>query len=180
MPKSLGIDSSVLSPFARAGKLELLEQLTAGRPRMVSRAVLEEIDRGVTDYPRLADVRGCTWLELFVVDGLAELGVFSEYVRLLGAGGRHTGEAATLAWAEVHQTVALIDDDDAVQIGRARKCEIRRTLALVADSVQRTVLSVDDASRLVDDLIRIGGARFPCDGQTFIAWAEDRGLIVRG
>jgi hypothetical protein len=114
------------------------------------------------------------------VDGLAELGVFAEYVRLLGGGGRHIGEAATLAWAEVHRTVALIDDGDAVQVGRSRKCEIRRTLALVIDGIQRAVMSADEGSRLIDDLVRVGGARFPCDGPSFIAWAEDKGLIVRG
>ncbi|HEY0191551.1 MAG TPA: hypothetical protein VGC42_10560 [Kofleriaceae bacterium] len=169
----------MLSPFARAGKLEVLERLTAGRARNVTRAVLEELDRGIHDHPRLADVRGCTWLEPISVDGLAELGVFAEYVRLLGSGGRHIGEAATLAWAEVHQAVALVDDDDAAQVGRSRRCEIRRTLALIAGGIRRAVIAEDEGADLVDDLTRLGGARFPCDGPTFIRWAEDKGLIVR-
>ncbi|HEY4243975.1 MAG TPA: hypothetical protein VGM88_29375 [Kofleriaceae bacterium] len=172
------IDSSVLSAFAKAEQLDSLERLTAGSRRSVTRAVLEEIDIGVAIHPRLANVRSCTWLEHVTTDGLQELRVFSEYIQLLGSSGRDIGEAATLAWAETHGGVALIDDDAAARAGRARSCVVRRSLWLVADGVNRAVLTREGACRLVDDLVRLGDARFPCDGQSFLGWAEDKGLVT--
>jgi predicted nucleic acid-binding protein len=172
----------VLSPFARAGKLDVLQQLTAKRRRVVPRAVLEEIDDGVLDHSRLAEVRGAGWLEPVPTDSLAELRVLSQYLAGLGVDdhGRNVGEAATLAWAEVHKAVALVDDALAVTFARKRGCTVVRTLRLITQAVIGQVLTDADAALLIDILIREGGARFPCDGSGFVAWAEDQGLLVRG
>lgn len=182
MPLAMAIDSSVLSPFARAGKLEVLQQLTAGRRRVVPRAVLEEIDDGVPEHSRLAEVRGAGWLEPVTIDSLAELRVLSQYLAGLGVDdhGRNVGEAATLSWAEVHGAVALVDDDLAVTFAKKRGCTVVRTLRLITQAVIGQVLAEADAGLLVDALVRDGGARFPCDGAGFIAWAENQGLLVRG
>lgn len=48
---ALGFDSSVLSPFARAERLDILEQMTRGDRCVVTRAVLDEIDQGCNIYP---------------------------------------------------------------------------------------------------------------------------------
>jgi hypothetical protein len=92
MTAALGFDSSVLSPFARAGRLDVLERLTDGRRCVVTPAVLDELDRGCVKYPRLADVRALSWLETVEANSLEELRAFSRYVRILGAGSETSGK----------------------------------------------------------------------------------------
>jgi predicted nucleic acid-binding protein len=86
------------------------------------------------------------------------------------------GEASVLAWAEANHGIALIDDQAAVQVGRERGVEVKRTLAIIARGVRRELLSRGDAAALVDDLVRVG-ARFPCAGSAFLAWATTAGLL---
>lgn len=176
---TLGFDSSVLSPFARARRLETLEQLTSGHHRVVTRAVLEELDHGVAKYPLLADVRALRWLELVAIDSFEELVAFSDFVKVLGSGPRNIGEASILAWALHQGGVALIDDQSAVNAGKDKDVEVRRSLGLVSDGLHRKTITIDAARNLIDELVTIGGARFPCDGAGFETWAEANGLLVR-
>jgi predicted nucleic acid-binding protein len=174
----LGFDSSVLSAFARAKRLDVLEHLTSGHRRVVTRAVLGELDRGRTVYPALTDVESRPWLELTSVDSLEELIAFNQYVRVLGESSRNIGEASILAWAEITSNTAVIDDNDAVSAARARHVSVRRSLGLMADGLHRRILTSEQARSVIDDLILIGGARFPCDGAGFEAWAERNGLLA--
>ena len=173
---TLVFDSSVLSCFARAGRLELLHRMVAGRRCVVTRDVLEELAAGTSDHLRLADVGTQAWLEAVTLSELAEIELFAAYSRIFGAGPRDLGEAATLAWAEAHGATAMLDDQTAVNAARAHGVTARRTLALVADAVRREILDEAAAAALVDELIG-GGARFPCAGTDFIAWARGRGAL---
>lgn len=176
----LGFDSSVLSPFARAKRLDVLEQLTSGHQRVVTRAVLDELARGVAMYPALRDVRALSWLETVAADSLEQLIAFSDYIRVLGSNGRNVGEASILAWAQVTGGIAVVDDNPAVNAGKAKGVEIRRSLGLLCDGLHRKSLQIERARVLVDELASLGGARFPCDGAGFEAWAETNGLLATG
>lgn len=178
-PHTLVFDSSVLSCFARAEHLDVLDTLTAVHRRVMVRAVKEEIDRGVMRCPLLGALERCAWLEVVRGDSLAELAAFSHYVGILGCGARDVGEAATLAWAEAHHAVAVLDDQAGVNAGKQRGVRIKRTLALISTGIQRGVLAQDDAAAVVDDLIRRGGGRYPCDGRGFVPWCREKGLLVR-
>jgi predicted nucleic acid-binding protein len=165
---SLAFDTSVLSCFARAAQLETLEALTAGHRRVVVEAVLGELRDGIATHPSLAGVEALAWLEHVRVDSLDALRCFSEYVRILGSGPRDIGEAATLAWVEVHGGIVLIDEQVGVNTARARGIQVRRSLGLVADGVRSSVLTREGGAKLVDELQRRGGARFPCTGSDFL------------
>ena len=178
MERSLGFDSSVLSAFARARRLDDLESLTAGYSRIVKPAVLEELAIGSVMYPALAAVKELPWLHPVVGETVEELVVFDEYVRALGEGTRNIGESSLLAWAEVSAGVAFIDDGPAVQIAKSRGVIVRRSLALIMEGRRTGLLNSAAARVLVDELVTLGGARFPCDGASFEAWAESHGLIV--
>ena len=169
-------DSTPLSCFARAKKLSLLEQLTSGHERVTTRAVLEELDEGVCDYPSLQDVHKLSWLRIEPVDGLPELRLFADYARSLGSGKHNVGEATVLAWAECHQATAFTDDQVAVQLGLKRHVRVLRTLALVAGGVKQGVLSELEAQALADELVR-AGARFPFSPGAFVAWAKRHSLL---
>jgi hypothetical protein len=180
MSVGVGFDSSVLSPFARAMRLDVLERLVQGRRCVVTRAVLEEIERGCAEHPALAMVGTLSWLEVVSIDALAALRVFNAYMRVLGEDERNVGEASILAWAEVTGSIAVVDDNAAVIAARARRVQVRRTLALLCDGLNRRLMTIEHACELVDELISRGGARLPCKGADFPGWAEGKGLIVPG
>lgn len=172
----LVFDSAPLSCFARAKRLELLEQLTHGDERVTTRAVLDELREGVREHAELQDVLELAWLRVEPVDGLEELRLFAEYARRLGASKHNIGEASVLSWAEAHAAAAFTDDETAVQIGRGRGVDVKRTLALVARGIKRGLLSDAAAQSLTDELLR-AGARFPFRPGEFVAWARARGLL---
>ena len=99
---ALVFNTSPLGHFARAGRLAVLDRLTAAHRRVVPQAVLDELQAGEPVHPPLADVRNAGWLERVACDGLAELRAFAHYVRVLGAGECDIGEASVLAGAEVN------------------------------------------------------------------------------
>ncbi len=105
-----------------------------------------------------------------------ELQLFAAYADRFGVGERDVGEASVLAWAEAHRAVAVTDDEVAVQVGRARGVEVKRTLSLVARGVREALLTEADADELVDALLA-GGARFPFSAGQFLAWARANHLL---
>jgi len=178
---NLVFDTSILSCFSRANDLEQLELLTGYADRRVTtRAVIDELRQGMSDYPKLAMVEEQSWLQHVSVDGLDELRLFAEFSRrLVDSKNRNIGEASALAWAKKHDGTFLSDDQTAIVLAKEKGIEYRRTLALVADGVCRKTISQTEAGALVDELID-GGAHFPCrGGSEFLAWANIRGLFDR-
>jgi predicted nucleic acid-binding protein len=172
----LVVDSSVLSTFARARRLPLLERLTADFERVTTTAVVWELRAGIGEHPALTDAVELTWLPARAVESLDEVRLFAAYAARLVAGTRNVGEASVLAWAEAHGAAALIDDQVAVQLGRARRVTVKRSLALIARGIRRGLLRREEGVALVDELIKAGG-RFPCTGATFIRCAEEQALL---
>lgn len=156
----------------------MLERVTSGRRCVVTRAVLDEIERGRELYPALADVPTLPWIEIVPVDSLGALVAFNHYVRVLGFDDRNIGEASILAWAEISSNIAVVDDSAAVNAAKLRKVRVLRSLGLLCNALQRGVATVDEVRRVIDDLKTIGGARLPCDGAGFERWAEDHGLLT--
>ncbi len=175
---SLGLDSSVLSPFARAGRLEELARLTAPYQCVITEEIREELRRGQLVYPAIADAIALPWILLAPTDAPEVLAIFGSYLRALGSSGRNRGEASILAWAELTKQPVLIDDDAAVQAGRRRSVRVLRSLSLVATGLARGTLGEESAQTLVDELRRLGGARFPPECSNFVAWAERQGLYL--
>lgn len=169
-------DSAPLSCFARATQLPILDRLTAGNERVTTRAVIDEIRDGVAGFPELQDVFDLAWLRVESADSLDELRLFAKYARRLGSDLHDIGEASVLAWAEANGAIAFTDDEAAVQAGRDEGVEVRRTLAVVARGIKHSVLSGEEADRLVDELLRAGG-RFPFGAGEFVRWARENGLV---
>jgi hypothetical protein len=134
----------------------VLELLTRGRRRVVTRAVLDEIARGQALHPVLGDVAALDWLAPVPVDSLDELLAFTAHLRILGSDGRNIGESSILAWAEVHGGIALVDDQAAVNAAKLRHVPTRRSLALLCDGIRTEVLTIAQARSLVDELVAVG------------------------
>jgi predicted nucleic acid-binding protein len=144
----LVFDNSPLSHFARAGELAALEVLTHAYDRVVTQAVLDEFARGGIEHAGLRDIQELDWLREVRVDGLAELQVFAVYAARLGSGARDIGEASTLAWAEVHEAVAVVDERAGTRHARERGLEVHGTLWLIAQGYQTDVSAARAASSL--------------------------------
>jgi predicted nucleic acid-binding protein len=84
------------------------------------------------------------------------------------------GEATVLAWAQVHNAVAVIDDRDAVRVGRAGGLEVWGSLRLIAESI-RDGRTTDVATTCVDALMSTG-MRYPCPAGGFVAWAKQNNM----
>jgi predicted nucleic acid-binding protein len=173
---ALTFDATPLNHFARASQLSTLQLLVKDYRCVVPEAVLDELRRGAAAYPRLSQILEPTWLEVVSLGALPELSVFAEYARRLGSGQRHIGEAAALAWAEVHQAIAIVDDRTATKAGRSRGVEVHGSLWLIVNGFKGQLLSELETRQLVDEL-RDTEARFPCDGSQFFDWSRENGLL---
>jgi predicted nucleic acid-binding protein len=165
-----------LSHFARAAVLDTLEELTRHCDRHITQAVSDEIARGATIHDKLSVVAKASWLKVVRVDGLAELSAFADFARVLGSGERDVGEASTLAWAHVHNAIAIVDERAGTRRGRERGVEVHGTLWLIAEGRRRDLLTDSGCEQLVDALSDTE-AWFPCRGAEFIAWARAEGLL---
>ena len=171
-------DAGPLNHFARAGHLETLHAICSEVRRAVTASVLDELAAGVPAHPSLQDVIEAEWLDHVRVDSLAELGVFAEYTRVLGSSRMgDVGEAATLAWAEVHGAVAIVDDQTARNAARNRNVSVHGSLWLVTRGMRDGHLREDEATRLVGMLLDTD-ARFPFgNAADFIPWARAESLL---
>lgn len=169
-------DASVLSPFARSDRLDVLGSVLAGRVRCVTtRAVRQEILAKSDEFPLLASITTATWLSEVAVDGLDELGALVWWIRKLGATQRDRGEATIFAYAQTYGATAIIDDGKARRLGRKNGVDVHGTLWLLADACHAGSLSAVSACTLVD-VLASAGARLPCTGASFRDWAAGNGL----
>ena len=95
--------------------------------------------------------------------------------RLLGSSReRDGGEAATLAWAETHDAIALIDE----RAARRRKVAHHGTLWLVARGLARRSVSPAACSSWRCYWAAAPGSPSAAADE-FIPWARDEGLLGR-
>jgi len=173
----LVFDNTPLSHFARAGRLEVLQKLTAGRRCVMPEEVANELLQGVAEHPALAKVLAADWIEVVELTEAAEVVAFARFKGELGGGvDRNNGEAGVLAWTLHNGGVAVIDERAGTRIAQGQGIEVHGTLWLVANAVRDHHLSRDDAERIVDELAATDMA-LPVDGASFFAWAYAEGLL---
>lgn len=169
-------NTSPLSHFSRAGRLDVLRNLTEGWKRHAPTAVLDEIRDGVPKHPDLRTCLEADWLSRATISTLEELSVFAQYARVLGTGPRGVGEASTLAWAELHGAMAIVDDEAAKRVAKTRHVVVHGSLWLIVRGLRNGELEDTAACELVDAL-RSASAVFPCDGNSFLRWADENALL---
>lgn len=173
----LVFDASPLNHFARAGELEALAKVVERFECVTTKAVREELIRGVDDFPALRDALGLDWIRTVSCDELDELYAFGQYMNRVGSFERNAGECSVLAWAEVHGAAAYVDDQVACNVGRARGVEVHRTLRLIIAAYRNGIFSGARVQSLVDGLADTD-ARFPSDARDdLLGWARARGLL---
>lgn len=168
-------DSSALYHAALADRLDVLGALVPGQSCVSPLAVFDELGAAAGRDRRLAQVRAQPWLAEVRVDGLEDLRNLLVWARLLGAGPHHMGEAAVLTYAQSRAAVAIIDDRRPRKVAKQAGLMAHGTLWLIARAclLGRTLPAA--AGGLIDAL-RGTGARYPCSGAGFPAWARHHGL----
>lgn len=172
----LAFDSSPLNYIARASQLPFLQKLVADMECVITRAVEDELLRGASKYAQLYQVSAQEWIRVVEDSSIDFLQLFFEYQSRLGGGGRNTGEAATLAYAELHSLTACIDDRAARRHAQQRGIPFTGTLELVCKGIRANVIEEAEAVQVID-LLRDHEAFLPCDGSTFVDWARAEGLL---
>lgn len=170
-------DTTALSHFARAGRLDELKALTAGDDCILLGEVRAGLVKGVTDYPSLGGISADSWLQEVELE-LNELAAFASYKGELGGGpGKNNGEAAVLAWVSVNGGMAIIDEEVGRNIGLRDGIQVHGSLWLVIRGFKNNVLDRATAEGIVDDLITTGMRLPVTTGADFFAWAYGAGLL---
>lgn len=169
------LDTTCLSHFARAERLDVLRDLLIGRDCWTTGVVLDELNRGVIAYPMLAEVAGQDWLDVARLDSPDEIMLFATWVRRIGSGERGLGEASVFTVAELHGAIAISDDRNAVRVARAYGVSVHGTIWVLAAACQSGKLSEHAAGNLVEAL-RSTGHRLPCTGAEFPEYVRRHGL----
>jgi predicted nucleic acid-binding protein len=173
----LVFDNTVPSHFARAGRLEVLRDLTAAYDCVTPSQVVSELLDGVVKYPALAKAVALEWVETVELVELDEVIAFARYKAELGGGdATNNGEAAVLGWVSVHGGVGIVDEQAATELADRDNLQVHGTLWLIANAVRSGELERVDAERMVDDLAS-SDMRLPVDGSGFFAWAYTEGLL---
>ncbi len=172
----LVIDNSCLSHFARAGRLDLLDLITAAYDRSTAEEVMLELVEGVEDHPALGQLVGVGWLSIVELDLLETVHAAQIKAELGGDPTRDLGECAVIAIAAARGGVAVIDDQDAAAVGRRHGVVVVGTLAVVAAALKREAIDRKTAEALVDELV-VTDMRLPVDGDGFVAWCYANSLL---
>lgn len=155
------LETTVLSAFALAGRLDILRGLY-NRRAMWTLVVHDELMRGMKEEPRLGDAVAADWLgepqPVFNITRVENL-----RQRLGGGAGdeRHLGEATCIALAEQTGAGILLDDRDAKRLAEALKIPTGTTPSVLAAAVREGRVSAEEACELLVDLIDRHGRRLP-------------------
>lgn len=118
-------DTTVLSHFACADRLDVLSDLLAGQSCGTTDVVRKELLNGAQDYPDLGRALDVDWLDVLPLDAPESLTCYARWVRRIGRADRNLGEASVFAVAELHGGTVVTDDFDAVRVGRAHGLDVQ-------------------------------------------------------
>jgi predicted nucleic acid-binding protein len=175
---SLVFDTTALSHFARADRIDKLNTAAGGDEPVLLAEVAAELARGIPSYPSLGSAAAGSWLKQVELQELPELAAFARYKGELGGGPeRNNGEAAVLAWVSVNGGIAIIDEVVARSIGNRERLQVHGSLWLLIRGFRTRLLDRARVEAIVDDLIRTG-MRLPVStGEDLFAWAYEAGIL---
>ncbi|MBM0236135.1 hypothetical protein JNW88_01590 [Micromonospora sp. ATA32] len=172
----LVLDTMVLSHFTLADRLDVLQDLLIDAECWTTQVVLEELRAGPAARPEPVSVAEDGWLRLARLDTLDEIRCFTKWTGLLGSGERDLGEASVIAAAELRRGIAITDDRNATQVARHHGARVHGTIWLLAAACRDGKQTETAAGNLIEAL-RTTGARMPCSGAEFPAFARKYNLL---
>ncbi|MPY99629.1 MAG: DUF3368 domain-containing protein [Actinophytocola sp.] len=173
---SLIFDTTVLSHFARADRLDVLSDLVIAETCGTTEVVKQELRQGAIEYPELAEALDLAWLLVMPLDSGEALVRFATWARRMGTAERNLGEASVFAAAEQCGGTVITGDRDAVRVGRAHGLDVHGTIWLLAAACRNGKLTEVSASNLIDTL-RATNMRLPCTGAELGSFVRAHGLL---
>lgn len=177
--RDLVIDTGPLSHLARAGWLSVLRSIAGERAVIIPDAVEAELRQGIHLNPHIQQVLDAEWITTRALASGPELAAFGRFASRLVVGTRNVGEAAVLAYAEVHGAIAIIDDAAGRKAARDFSVPLRPTLALLCHAIRDGLLTTRMVSDLADHLLETE-YRLPFGPGGFKKWANEHGLGPAG
>ncbi|MFW6638546.1 hypothetical protein ACOALZ_00735 [Nocardiopsis algeriensis] len=174
--EELVVDTGPLSHLAEAGWLGVLRSVAGARKVVVPDAVEYELRRGESTRPHLQQVLGTEWISRSALDTPSENAAFAHFSAFLVSGGRNIGEAAVLAYAQVHGATAVIDDGAARRAAKEAKVRYTGTLGLLCEAVRAGFLTLAMVSSVADHLMETE-YRLPFGPGEFEKWAQENGAV---
>jgi predicted nucleic acid-binding protein len=173
----LVFDTSCLSHFAIADRIDVLGYMLDGTRCHTTSVVLEEIRNGMPERPRLKRVFEQDWIQEERIDAsIGRLADFVESADRLGSNhGRDLGESSVLAVAAEFGFTAVIDDRQAGTVASYHHEHVHGTLWLLAEAWRIRRATKVQVCSLVDAL-RESGMRLPCVGNQFPEFAKKNRL----
>jgi predicted nucleic acid-binding protein len=169
-------DTTALSHFARAGRLDVLDRVTSGYSRVIPNEVAAEIHRGVDTHPALSSVLTLNWLTIVELDFPEVVYAATFKAELGGAPLEHLGECAVLALVKRLDGIGIVDDWAARETAEQHGLTVRNTLTLICSAYKAGELKREVVERLVDDLAATD-MRLPVDGTGLFTWAYEEALL---
>ena len=158
------LDTTLLSNFARIGRLDLL--MTILPEAMTTPQVLAELGKG--EAAGWLPESDWEWLEVVTLPA-KEQAHFEKMREVLG-----DGEASCLAVARERNGTLITDDRDARRYARRLGVAISGTLGVLALSVRRRILTLPEADSVLQAMIK-QGYYSPANSLTDIFDFGDRG-----
>jgi predicted nucleic acid-binding protein len=152
-----------VSNFAAIGRLDLLKRVHGHLyvPNQVYEEILDGLEEGYEFYAdfesQIYPLAQEGWIELVSITGDQEYRLFQSLPRRL-----HHGEASCLAIARHRNWAFLSDDKLARQAARSLGIPVSGTLGVLAQSVKRRLLTIEEADGLLGRMIA-RGYRSPFD-----------------
>lgn len=175
---SLVFDTTALSHFVRAGRMDELRLAGGDDEPVLLAEVMAELARGIPSYPSLGSAVAGGWLKQAELQELSELAAFARYKGELGGGpDRNNGEAAVLAWVTVNGGIAIIDEAAARGIGKREGLQVYGSLWLLLRSFKTRVLDRATIEAIVDDLIATDMRLPVSSGANLFSWAYETGIL---
>jgi predicted nucleic acid-binding protein len=139
--KEVVLDNSVLSAFAKIGRLGLLKQILKGQKVWIADTVYREIvHKEVRDAVYRPNKKNC-WINAVTVD-----------VSVFRAPEIDAGEAGTVRLAIEKNCVAVIDDLDGRRFAAKNGVKVIGTLALLKNAYERRLISKKETANILKDL----------------------------
>jgi predicted nucleic acid-binding protein len=151
-------DTTVLSNFAAAGRLELLEARYRDMA-ITTIEVVDELRRGVkagyiyleSVLQQVESINPGGWLRVSVLESTAEYHWRTEFDEVLGP-----GEASCLALAISRSLTLATDDLAARRLAQGREVLLTGTCGILIALVRNDALSLAEANAMLAEMIRRG------------------------
>jgi predicted nucleic acid-binding protein len=175
---SIVFDTTALSHFARADRLEILRLLARNHEPILLAEVLDELRRGIPAHSSLGKVAEAEWLtRIGPLEGAA-FEAFARYKNQLGGQAeRNIGESAVLGWVRVNGGIAVIDERAARGLGQRNGLQVRGSLGLLVAGFKRSLLDRAIVESVVDDLLATGMHLPVTSGAELLDWAYKNALL---